>query len=165
MGGGTTTALLAEHLPVSGLQVLTNSVPVLETLLRRTKNRVLIPGGEVYPEQRVVVSPADEPTIASYRAATVFMGVQGIGPWGLVQSDLLLVQMERALIERAARLVVLADASKFEGHGSVVLCKLERVSVLITDEHADASHVASIAAAGVEVIRVPVAESTAVSAA
>jgi DeoR family ulaG and ulaABCDEF operon transcriptional repressor len=149
--GGTTTYAMVEFLRDLELQVLTNSFPVAEYLIHHTHNRVLLPGGEVYREQRVVVSPFEDASIRSFGARWMFMGAQGISPLGLMQTDLLLVQAQKALFERAERLVVLADSSKFSQRGSLVLCPLERIDLLITDEGIDPEAVEMLRAAGVEV--------------
>ena len=59
---------------------------------------------------------------------------QGVGPLGLMEGDPLLIQAEEKLIGQADELVVLVDSSKFDARSSLVLCPLERVDVVITDE-------------------------------
>lgn len=51
-----------------------------------------------------------------------------------MESDPLLIQAEEKLIGQADELVVLADSSKFDNRSSLVLCPLDRINVVITDE-------------------------------
>ena len=62
------------------------------------------------------------------------MGAQGLGPLGLMEADPLLIQAEQKLIGQADELVVLVDSSKFAQRSSLVLCALDRIHTVITDE-------------------------------
>ena len=63
----------------------------------------------------------------------MFMGAKGLGPLGLMEADPLLIQAEQKLINQADELVVLADSSKFKQRSSLILCRLERITTVITD--------------------------------
>jgi DeoR family ulaG and ulaABCDEF operon transcriptional repressor len=52
--------------------------------------------------------------------------------------------------------VILVDSSKFLRHSSLVLCPLERVSTIITDDQIPPEARALVEDAGVELIVVPV---------
>jgi DeoR family ulaG and ulaABCDEF operon transcriptional repressor len=45
----------------------------------------------------------------------------------------MVVQSELALINQAEELIVLADSSKFSGRSSLILCGLDRIHSVITD--------------------------------
>ena len=64
----------------------------------------------------------------------MFMGAQGVGRLGVMERDPLMVQGERKLIDQAEQLVVLVDSSKFAQRSSLILCGLERVDTIITDD-------------------------------
>lgn len=149
---GTTAFAMVEFLRDLEVRVLTPSFPVAEQLLRITRSEVLVPGGSLYRDQQLILSPFDEPVTAAYWATQAFLGAQGVTPRGLMQSDPLLVQAQRRLLERAERVVVLADASKFASLGSLALCPLDRIDCVITDDRASAEAVAMLEDAGVEVI-------------
>jgi DeoR family ulaG and ulaABCDEF operon transcriptional repressor len=82
----------------------------------------------------------------------MFMGAQGIGPLGLMEADPLLVQSETKLISQADELVVLVDSTKFDTRSSLILCGLERISTLITDEGISDKAASVLAAADVKLI-------------
>jgi DeoR family ulaG and ulaABCDEF operon transcriptional repressor len=63
---------------------------------------------------------------------------------------------EAKLLSRAERLIVLADSTKFEPKGSLVVCPLSRVSMLVTDDGIGESALAMLEAAGLEVRIAPV---------
>ena len=62
------------------------------------------------------------------------MGAQGVGPQGITEADPTLIQAEEKLIGQAEELVVLVDLSKFLRQASLVLCGLDRVATIITDD-------------------------------
>ena len=82
----------------------------------------------------------------------MFKGAQGVGPLGLMEADPLLIQAEEKLIGQADELVVLVDSSKFEQRSSLVLCGLDRISTLITDEGISDAAAAMLDAAGVKLL-------------
>lgn len=149
--GGSTTFLMADFIRDRPLQVLTNSFPIAESLYRSGITRVLVPGGEIYREQNIILSPFDDGVLQSFNAACVFMGAQAIRSQGLMQSDPVLIQAEQKLIEQAEKLVVLVDSTKFKQVGSLILCPLKRIDTLITDSDAPRPALEMLKAAGVKV--------------
>ncbi len=83
------------------------------------------------------------------------MGAQGLGPLGLMEADPLLIQAEHKLIGQADELVVLVDSTKFENRSSLVLCPLDRIDTVITDEGISDKAAAMLEAADVELIVAP----------
>ena len=152
INGGTTTFLMAEYLPPRGLRVLTNSFLLAERLLSGSEHEVILPGGSVYREQNVIVSPFENDVAQHHYASTMFMSAHGLSALGLMESDPLLVQAERRLIQQAEKLVVLADHTKFERRSGLVLCGLDRVSCLITDSGAPDAVVQWLEQQGLQVV-------------
>ncbi len=134
INGGTTTFQMVHPLAARNLQVFTNSFPIAEHLLRNSRNTVMLPGGTIYREQNIILSPFDNDVTQNFYARRMFMGAQGLVPVGLAEADPLLIQAEQKLIGRADELVVLADSSKFDNRSSLILCPLEKIGTLITDD-------------------------------
>lgn len=132
--GGSTVMRFAEYLPTSGLTVLTDSLPVTNHLTLNTQNRVFMTGGEVLAPQGVVLSPFDEGPVQNIAASTFFIGCHAITQSGIIEDDPLPTHGVRVVRKQARRLVVLADSSKFVESGSLVVCPLSGVDVLVTDE-------------------------------
>ena len=72
----------------------------------------------------------------------------------MIEGDPLVARAETKLLKRAEKLVVLADSSKFVSRGSLVVCPLSRIHILITDRAAPASALAMLREAGVQTIQV-----------
>lgn len=152
INGGTTTFQMVHPLASRRLQVFTNSFPIAEHLLRHSKNTITLSGGAIYREQNIILSPFDNDVTRNFYANRMFMGAQGIGPIGLMEADPLLVQAEQKLIGQADELVVLVDSSKFAQRSSLVLCPLERIGTIITDDRISDKSAAMLEAADVTLI-------------
>jgi DeoR/GlpR family transcriptional regulator of sugar metabolism len=134
INGGTTTFQMVHPLATKRMQVFTNSFPIAEHLLKNSKNTIMLSGGAIYREQNIILSPFDNDVTRNFYAKRMFMGAQGLGALGLMEADPLLIQAEQKLIGQADELVVLADSSKFSARSSMILCPLERISTVVTDE-------------------------------
>ncbi len=152
INGGTTTFQMVHPLATRRCQVFTNSFPIAEHLLKHSKNTVMLSGGVIYREQNIILSPFENDVTRNFYARRMFMGAQGIGPLGLMEADPLLIQAEEKLIGQADELVVLVDSTKFEQRSSLVLCGLERITTLITDEGLSDMAAAMLEAADVKLI-------------
>jgi DeoR family ulaG and ulaABCDEF operon transcriptional repressor len=152
INAGSTTWFMAEYLRERRLQILTNSFPIAQELIGTSGNRIVLPGGEVYREQGIILSPFDEDAIQHFTASRMFMSCHAISQMGVIEGDPLIARAEAKLITRAEQLVVLADSTKFESRGSMVLCQLSQVHTLITDEDAPPAMLDMMRNRGVNVI-------------
>jgi DeoR family ulaG and ulaABCDEF operon transcriptional repressor len=152
INGGTTTFQMVHFLAGRRMPILTNSFPIAEHLLRHSKNTVLLPGGTIYREQNIVLSPFDNDVTRNFYARRMFMGAQGLGPLGLMEADPLLIQAEQKLIDQAEELVVLVDSSKFRQRSSLILCPLSRITTVITDDGVEDHEARMIETAGARLI-------------
>ncbi len=152
INGGTTTFEMGAFLRQRRLKVLTNSYPLAETLIYSSQCRVALPGGEVYREQKLIVSPFEEDAIQRYSASRMFMSAISIGQLGVIEGDPLIARAETKLLKRAEKLIVLVDSSKFVARGSLVVCPLSRIDTLITDKEAPAAALEMLAQAGVRTL-------------
>ncbi|MEH0074552.1 DeoR/GlpR family DNA-binding transcription regulator [Pannonibacter sp. Q-1] len=156
INGGTTTFQMVHPLASKRMQIFTNSFPIAEHLLKHSKNTIILSGGVIYREQNIILSPFDNDVTRNFYARRMFMGAQGLGPLGLMEADPLLIQAEQKLIGQADELVVLADSSKFRSRSSLILCPLDRITTVITDEGIPDSAAQMLEQAGVQVIAAPV---------
>src|SRR5260370_26188837 len=152
INGGTTTFQMSEFLRFTRLKILTNSYPLAEFLIHQSQNRVALPGGEVYRDQKLIVAPFDDDAIQRYSARLMFMSAISIGQLGVIEGDPLIASAETKLLKRADKLVLLADASKFAARGSLVVCPLSRIHTLITDARAPPESLEMLREAGVRSI-------------
>jgi len=150
--GGTTTFQMCAHLAGLELQVLTNSLHIVGELLRQPGTRVSVPGGAIFREQNIILSPFEDDGLARYHASKLFMGAAAVGPRGLMQADVVLIQAEQKLMNKADQLIVLVDSSKFRTSASFVVCPLDAIDIVVTDAGITADEMAMLRSHGIEVI-------------
>jgi DeoR family ulaG and ulaABCDEF operon transcriptional repressor len=150
--GGSTTLQMCPHLAGLNLQVLTNSLHIVSALLPQAGTRIFVPGGAVFREQDIVLSPSGDDLMPRFHAPKLFMGAAAVGAQGLMQADVILVAVERRLIERAEEVIVLVDSSKFHGSSGNVVCARADVDVVVTDDALTHDDRKLLEAAGCEVI-------------
>lgn len=134
LDGGTTTLQMCPHLDGLDLQVLTNSLHIVNALLPQQGTRILVPSGAVFREQNIILVPSGEDSMPRFHAPKLFMGATAIGPQGVMQPDVVLVAAERRLIDRAEQVILLVDHSKFHSTSGAIVCGLDEIDTLITDK-------------------------------
>ncbi|HEV2559697.1 MAG TPA: DeoR/GlpR family DNA-binding transcription regulator [Microvirga sp.] len=152
INGGTTTWHLVEFLKQAEIDVLTNSFPIAAELVAHSRCRIVLPGGTVYRDQGIILSPFEADTIDHFAASTLFTGAYAVGALGMMETDPLVVNAERRLLTRAERLVVMVDSRKLRARCSMVVVPLAEIDVLITDDNANDDELQPFRDAGVEVI-------------
>jgi len=151
INGGTTTWHMAEHLPKSGLTILTNSLPIIDYVSNQTSNRCFANGGEVFHNHMIILGHLQSET-PNFFGDMFFSGCQGISPWGVMEGDPLLVHAEQQFISQSEKLIIMADSSKFTTRKNIIMCPLEKVATIVTDEYIDDDSRKMLNEAGVELI-------------
>lgn len=152
INGGTTTFQMVHPLANKRCLVFTNSFPIAEHLLKQSKNTVMLSGGTIYREQNIILSPFDNDVTRNFAARRMFLGATAVGRLGVAEQDPLVIQAETKLINQADEVVLMVDSSKFKNRSSLILCPLERITTLITDDGITDADAAMIEAAGVTLV-------------
>jgi DeoR family ulaG and ulaABCDEF operon transcriptional repressor len=137
INGGTTTYQMVANLLQQSLNVLTNSWTIADYLHNNSKHTVTLPGGTLYREQNIILSPFHDGVSSHFLARLMFIGAQGVNSRGLLESDPLILQAEQKLMSQAEKIIVVVDSSKFQVRNSLILCSLDRIDTLITDSGID----------------------------
>jgi DeoR/GlpR family transcriptional regulator of sugar metabolism len=155
LSAGTTTAELARRLvDVPGLTVVTNSVPVADVFHRadRPDRTVVLTGGVRTPSD-ALVGPVAVTAIRSLHVDLVFLGVHGMSARaGYTTPNLMEAETDRALVDAAERLVVLADHTKWGTVGISSIAPLGAADVLVTDARPAEPDRARLAEHGTELL-------------
>ncbi len=159
INGGSSTFMMGEFLLERELNILTNSFVLAQELTENSDNNLILPGGEIYRKQGIILSAFENDTIQYYSMDKMFMGTPGIGEYGVTESDTLLIRSEQKLLKQADKLIVLADSSKLGRKSNFILCPLEEVDILITDSNADEKHLKVFHDKNIEVIIVDAPDS------
>ncbi len=132
--GGTTTYQMCPHLAGLNLQVLTNSLHIVNALLPQEGTQLLVPSGTVFREQNIILAPGGEESMPRFHAAKLFLGAAAVGPNGVMQADAVLVAAQRRFLERAEQAVLLVDSHKFDSSSGTIVCGLDAIDVVVTDD-------------------------------
>ncbi len=150
--GGTTTFYFAEQLVGMPLQIVTNSLPMADLFLNDENVELVLAGGLLYPRYGVLLGPMTEQWISTIHTKTLFFSVAGIHDSALYNQNLLLVQVEKRMMEQAQRVVLLADSEKFGQQALSKLCALDEVDVVVVDGELSNEQRGMIKKAGCELI-------------
>ncbi len=153
-----------------GLLVITQSL-VVASLLGTGRVSVIMAGGMVRQDELSCVGPAAVDCVQRYNTDVAVIGAAGISARrGVTDLNDQEAGVIRAALEKAERIIVLADGSKFGDVALSTVVPIGRVATIITDASADPAEVDRIAREGVEVILVdsggpaPLAEDSASAA-
>jgi DeoR/GlpR family transcriptional regulator of sugar metabolism len=149
---GTTTYHVARHFENKTLQIITNSLPVANHFASAQRVEVVVSGGVIYPRLGVLVGPLAVEAFSKIHADVAVMSAGGITLEGITNSHGLLIDIQRAMIRAAQRVIFCLDHTKFGRQSVSELCNLDCVDVLVTDCAAPMELVEGLRARGVEVL-------------
>ncbi|WP_260221871.1 DeoR/GlpR family DNA-binding transcription regulator [Streptomyces gossypii] len=136
VGAGTTTQELARRLArVPGLTVVTNSLLVAQALAHANRVEVVMTGGTLRGSNYALVGSGAEQSLQGLRVSRAFLSGSGLtAERGLSTSNMLSASVDRALVQSAAEVVVLADHTKLGTDTMFQTVPSEVMSRLVTDE-------------------------------
>ncbi len=152
LDGGSTTYEVARLLIGRPLQVVTNSLPVANLFATQADTDLVLVGGYVYPRTGVSLGPYSNQMLSSLNVRRTVLSIAGATGEGFYNSNLLLVETERAMMKAADEVIIVADSSKFGHHSLAHLCPLEAIDHLVVDDAMSKSWRQTITEAGVDLI-------------
>lgn len=156
LDSGTTVHRLAHHLRGRRLTVITNSLMVYEELAQEKNIDLMLLGGMVIRESRMLDGFITGDNLRHVHADQLFMGACGVRSNGQVMDSTIgEVPARRAMIIASDRVVLLADRSKFPGTGMVKICGPEELDLMVTNAPLDGTTYTALAEAGVTVLEAP----------
>ena len=154
-GGTTCTEVARALVEHQRLTVVTNALNIASELAVRPNLKLVVTGGYARAESYELVGPLAEASLAALNLDIVFLGTDGIDARaGLTTHHEVEAHTNLALIERARRVVVVADSTKIGAVAFARICPVDRVHELITDTEADPRAVTALREAGVAVTTV-----------
>jgi DeoR/GlpR family transcriptional regulator of sugar metabolism len=133
LDGGSTTYEVARLLVGRPLQVVTNSLPVANLFASNSVTDLVLVGGYVYPRTGVSLGPYANEMLSRISVRRTVLSVAGINELGFYNSNLLLVETERVMMDAADQVIVVADSTKFGRRSLAHLAELRRADYLVVD--------------------------------
>lgn len=151
-GGTTTTEVSRSIVGREGLTVVTNAMNIAGELAIRADLKLIVTGGTARPESYELVGPIAERALSEMNLDVAFVGVDGIEAGaGLTTHHEIEAHTNRTLVQRARRVVVVADGSKVGRVAFARICATTDVHELVTDAGAPHGPLHALEAAGLEV--------------
>jgi len=158
LDAGTTVYHVARYLEEKAPQIVTNSLPVANLFASANRVEVILAGGVIYPRLGVLVGPMTVEAFSKMRADVAIMSAGGITLEGITNSHALLIDIQRAMLKAAQKIIFCLDHSKMGRQSVSPLCGLDMVDAIVTDSQASPELVAALRERGVEVILAPATE-------
>ena len=133
LDGGSTTYELAQQLVGRPLQVVTNSLPVATLFTSSPSTDLVVVGGYIHSRTGVSIGPYATQMLSDLNARLAILSIAGINERGCYNSNLLLVETERAMMASADQVIVIGDSTKLGKQSLAHLCPLEDVDVFVID--------------------------------
>jgi len=154
LGTGSTALEVAKNLTTRrNLTVITNSLPVLTTLVDSPGVDLVLTGGALRRPELSFIGHIVERALAELRADKVIIGIQGIhSESGLTNEFLPEAMLDRVLVTFAPQLIIVADSSKLGKIKASAVGKIEDIGVLVTDPAIDAPILEDLQRHGVRVM-------------
>ena len=153
MEAGTTAGAMIEFLTQRNLTVMTNGLGTLNDLSCYVPDITIIScGGMLRDVAYTFVGPQAEMFFRGVRANTLFLSATGMAfPEGITDPNPFEIQVKRAMVESASRVVLLLDSSKFGLRSLLPVIPLEQVYALVTDKGAPVEELDKLRSKGIEV--------------
>jgi len=150
---GTTTQLVARELRGRPVTVVTASLAVVDVLRHDTTVELIVLGGVLRRSYHSLVGVLTEDALRQIHAQVAIVGTSGLQADGRVlDSTLVEAPVKRALIAASDRSVIVADAHKLPGTGTVCVCRAGEFDTLITNRSADPEIIEAVRKTRTEVL-------------
>lgn len=152
LDGGSTTYELAKQLVHCPLQVVTNSLPLANLFSTTEQVDLVMLGGYVHNRTGVSLGPYANDMLRTLNVQTAVLSIAGADERGFYNSNLLLVETERAMMDAADRTIVVADSSKFGKSSLARMCELKDANIVVTDSELSEQWRSRLVSTGVELV-------------
>jgi DeoR/GlpR family transcriptional regulator of sugar metabolism len=150
---GTTGAAAALALANRSVTAMPFSVQGIAALAAGSGVTLLLPGGAVRRPEGTIVGPLAQQTLIGLRFDTTILTCCAAAPAvGVTAYDVEDAAIKRALRNASERTILIAEGAKFTRSAMAVVCRLDEVDVLVTDDSAPAEVLADLSESGVRVV-------------
>jgi DeoR/GlpR family transcriptional regulator of sugar metabolism len=152
--GGPNAVFLSEALlKKKSITVITNAIPVFETLQANSDIIIILTGGAYRRSSQILVGPTAEGALRELRADKLFLNVAGVTlDFGLSHTNISEVTIKQAMIHSAREVILLADHTYFGQESTIQVADLNVVHKLITDDALPASVRLELTKLGIQII-------------
>jgi len=134
-GGGTTIIELAKALPPQlHATFISGSIPAVYEYMNHPNIDVIVIGDKISKNSKITVGLEAISRIRQLRADLCFLGINAINlESGVSDNDWEVVQIKKAMIESAQKLVCLTISEKINSQQPIQVCEIKKIDTLITE--------------------------------
>ncbi len=155
LGSGTTVLEVARNLrrQPKELTVITNSLPVMNTLSGIKSIMVIALGGMLRESEMSFIGHITEQALSEVRADKVIMGTRGLSlEHGLTNDYLQETLTDRAILKIGREVIIVADHTKVNRVATALLAPLNVMNTLITDTKTDKKFILALKKKNIQVM-------------
>lgn len=155
LGSGTTVLEVARSLRSrQSLTVITNSLPVMNTLVELPGITLISLGGSLRSSELSFIGHITEQALAEVRADKVIISVHAISlESGLTNDYLAETMTDRAILKAGREVVLVADHTKVNTIAAAFLAPLTSIHTFVTDSQTPAEFATALQRTGMRVIQ------------
>lgn len=133
--GGTTILELARSLPPQlRATFISGSIPAILEYMHHPNIEVILVGDKISKNSKITVGSEAIAKIKQMKADICFLGTNAIDTeHGITDNDWEVVQLKKAMIESAKKVVCLSISEKVNTVQPIRVCGLEKIDILITE--------------------------------
>jgi DeoR/GlpR family transcriptional regulator of sugar metabolism len=153
-GGGTTIIELARALPNSlHATFISGSIPAIFEYMNHPNIDVIAIGDKISKNSKITVGLEAVSKIRQLKADLCFLGINALNlDSGVSDNDWDVVQIKKAMIESAQKLVCLTIAEKINSQQPIQVCEISKIDTLITELSPDEPILEPYIKAGIKVL-------------
>ncbi len=152
LDAGSTVFEVARKLEEKTPHIVTNSLSVANLYAGHRDIEIIVSGGVIYPRLQVLVGELAVKAYQSFNADIAILGAGGATEEGIMNSHMLLIEIQQAMIASAQQVIVCLDSSKMGRRSFTPLCDWKSVDVLVTNRNAPKALISHIKKQKVEVL-------------
>ncbi|MEO5996687.1 MAG: DeoR/GlpR family DNA-binding transcription regulator [Chitinophagaceae bacterium] len=152
--GGTTIIELARTLPLDlKATFISGSIPAIVEYMNHPNIEVIIVGDKISKSSKITVGGEAIAKIKGIRAELCFLGINAVDiTHGITDNDWDVVQLKKAMIESAQKVVCLTISEKINSFQPIKVCDVHEIDVLITELNPGDPLLRPYVDAGIEVL-------------
>ena len=157
MDSGSTVLELARQIPQDvPLTAITYSLSTAMVLDSKPQIEVYFTGGKLRKQFMACHGYFSENMLSQFHASVCFLGADAVSlDTGVSEHNMYDVRLKQIMIENSAKIILLADHSKFTNSTFIHVAPLDQIDIIITDAELDQKTLRELASQKVQVIQTP----------
>ena len=134
IGSGTTTSFISDYLEDKKISIVTNSLPIFETLKDNPNLDIILVGGRYRMKTQTFVGQFANKLLKEIKVAKAFIGVNGIDGHNVTTANEEEGNGNAIILNTAVEKYIVADNTKLDSYSFYTFYHLDDVNAIVTDD-------------------------------